>query len=153
MTRLAKSFLLLFFFSLCAAAIIVTHQLRNHVPPPAPHELYSVVNSQLAAFRASDFSSAYRNAASGVQEKFSLSQFENMVRRNYAAVTETHRVEFGTVQVEGASALVQVFFVAQDGGVQGFLYNLVAEEGAWKIEGVAPIPGSRPRQSLSGLHA
>lgn len=152
MTRATKSFLLLFFFSLCAAAIIFTNQLRNRTPVPAPHELYSVVSNQLVAFREADFSRAYRNASSAVQQKFSLPQFENMVRRNYAAMTQTHRVEFGFVRVQGANAFVQVFFIAENGSIQPFLYSLVAEDDTWKIEGVEPIRVSRPGPSLSGLH-
>jgi hypothetical protein len=152
MTRIAKSSLLLFFFSLCATAIFVTHDLRSRTPPPLPRELYSVVSNQLAAFRASDFSRAYRNASSGVQQKFSLSQFENMIRRNYAEMLQSHRVEFGFIQVQGASALVQVFFFGEDGSVQSFLYSLVGEDETWKIEDVEPGRVSRPRQHMTGLH-
>jgi hypothetical protein len=152
MTRTAKSSWLLFFLSLCAAALMITQALRCRTPAPAPRELYSVVNSQLAAFRAADFLRAYRNASSGVQQKFSLPQFENMIRRDYAEMTQKHRVEFGFVQVEGSTALVQVFFFAQDGSVRPFLYNLVAEDDTWKIEGVEPMRVSRPRQVLAGLH-
>jgi uncharacterized protein DUF4864 len=150
MNHIAKSSLLLFFFSLCAAAVVVTHDVDRYIPAPRTHELYSVVNSQLAAFRASDFSRAYRNASSAVQQKFSLAQFENMIRRDYSAMTETHRVEFGFVQVQGATALVPVLFFAGDGSVCAFLYNLVAEDGRWKIEGVETLHLKRARQS--GLH-
>ena len=153
MKRLTKAFLLTFFFSLCAAAVIVTHRLSERVPVPAPRELYSVVNKQLAAFRASDYGRAYRNASSDVQQKFSRQQFESMVRRNYSAMTENHRVEFGLVQTEGATALVQVFFFGEDGSVEAFLYSLVAEDGVWKIEGVEPIQVPRDRQIFPGLHA
>jgi hypothetical protein len=150
MTRIAESSLVVFFFSLCAAAVIVTHNFDRHVPAPHTHELYSVVNSQLAAFRAADFSRAYRNASSAVQQKFSLPQFESMIRRDYSAITETHRVEFGFVQVQGSTALVPVFFFDKAGRAQSFIYSLMAEDGVWKIEGVEPVRVLRPRQV--GLH-
>jgi len=150
MTRAAKSSLLFYLYSLCAAAMIVTHDLRRQTLAPAPHELFLVVNNQLAAFRASDFSRAYRNASSGVQQKFSLRQFENMIRRNYAEMTQLRRVEFGFVQAEGASALVHVFFFPPDGSVRPFLYSLVAEDKTWKIEGVEAMRIFPPRQI--GLH-
>ena len=96
MTHIVKSFLLLFVVSLWAAAIIVTPRFARQTPAPAPRELYSVVNNQLTAFRAADFSRAYRNASTRVQQRFSLPQFERMIRRNYAEMmTETQRVEFG----------------------------------------------------------
>jgi hypothetical protein len=148
MTRIAKSFLLLFFFSLCAAAIIAPHQFVNQRPAPVPRELYSAVSNQLTAFRAADFSRAYRNASSRVQQKFSLSQFEIMIRRNYAEMmTETQRVEFGVVQAKDKSAILQVFFFANDGGARAFLYTFVIEDGVWKIEEVERVPILRSRQA------
>jgi hypothetical protein len=151
MTQIVKSLLLLFFFSLCAAAIIVTPRFARQTRTPAPRELYSVVNNQLTAFRAADFSRAYRNASTRVQQKFSLPQFETMIRRNYAEMMkETQRVEFGVARAQGESAILQVFFFADNGESRAFLYTFVVEDGIWKIEGVEPMPMLRSRQA--GLH-
>lgn len=153
MSRLAKASLLLFFFSLCGAAFVVAHRVEQRRPAPAPHELFAVVNDQLAAFRASDFPSAYRRAATGVQQKFTVPQFETMVRRNYGSMLHAHRVEFGSVEVEGGSAFVQVFFFGGNGVVTGFLYSLTAEGNSWKIESVEELPGYRSSRPLTGSHA
>lgn len=151
MTYIVKSFLLLFFFSLCTAAIIVTPRFGRQTPAAAPRELYSVVNNQLTAFRAADFSRAYRNASTRVQQKFSLPQFESMIRHNYAAMMgKNQRVEFGVLQAQDESAVLQVFFFAEDGQARAFLYSFVVEDGVWKIEGVESIPMLRSRQV--GLH-
>lgn len=152
MNARAKSILLLFFFSLCAAAFIVTNRQRNETPAPSPRELYAVVNQQLSAFRADDFPRAYLINSNSVQQKFSLPQFESMVRHSYASMTVPTRVEFGAFQINGATAHVQVFFFRDD-GAQAFLYELVAEDGTWKIEGVEPIPMPRPRRTLADLRA
>ncbi len=151
MTALFKAALLLFFFSLCGAAFVLTHHLRDHRPAPAPRELFSVVNEQLAAFRASDFRNAYRQASTGVQQKFTLPQFEAMVRQNYGGLASTQRVEFGTVKVQGGTALVQVFFLSATGGIRSFVYSLIAEEGGWKIGGVEELDQPEHRQQLAGL--
>lgn len=149
MTRTIKASLLFFLFLLCASAAVVTHRVRLHVPPPAPHQLFAVVEQQLAAFRAADYSSAYRQAASGVQQKFTVPQYEAMIRRDCAAMTSAQRIEFGFVKVDGAAAVVQVFFSDADGSVRSFLYSLIAEGNSWKINGVQPMrSGSRP----AGLH-
>ena len=79
-------------------------------PRRCPHALFAVVNDQLSAFRAADYASAYSYAANGMQQKFTLPQFERMVRRNYADMAEARRVEFGSVRLDGATATVQVFF-------------------------------------------
>ena len=110
MTRTIKASLLFFFFSLCVSAIVVTHRVRLQMPPPAPHQLFAVVEQQLAAFRVADYSSAYRQAASGVQQKFTAPQYEAMIRREYGDMTSAQRIEFGFVKVNGSAAVVQVFF-------------------------------------------
>lgn len=155
MPRFIKTSLLLFFFSLCGAALWIAHRVEERRPAPAPHELFAVVNDQLAAFRAADFTGAYRHAATGVQQKFTLSQFELMVRHNYGALTGAHRVEFGSVNVQGDSASVQVFFFGSDGAVRSFLYRLIAEGAAWKIDRVREVGTQRTRTTfqLAGTHA
>ena len=151
MSRLLKTTFLIFFFALCGAAIVATYRAQQRTPPPAARELYSIVNRQLAAFRTADFDSAYRHAAAGVQQKFSRSQFELMIRRDFSPMTEAEHVEFGAISVEGGSAMVQVFLTAPDGAVRGFLYSFTAERDGWKIDGVQPL-GSQPVRHLPGLH-
>jgi hypothetical protein len=149
MNRLAKVSLLVFFFALCGAAIVVTH-LSQRAPVPAAKELYSIVNRQLFALRTDDFDSAYRHAASGVQQKFSRAQFELVIRRDFWSMREAQRVEFGTVQVSGGAALVQVFLTTPDGAMRGFLYSFTAEGNSWKIDGVTPL-GPQPLRRPRGL--
>ncbi len=151
MNRLVKTSLLVFFFALCGAAIVATHLSRQRTAAPAAKELYSIVNRQLSALRTDDFDSAYRHAASGVQQKFSRTQFELMIRRDFWSMTEAQRVEFGAVQVAGATALVQVFLTTPDGAMRGFLYSFTAEGNIWKIDGVQPL-GPQPLPRPRGLH-
>lgn len=153
MSRALKASLLLFFLSLCAAAVYVTLRPSRAAKAPAPRELYSVVNDQLAAFRAEDFPGAYRYAASAVQQKFTLQQFEAMIRHDYAQMAYARRVEFGAIDVHGSAAFVQVYLFAADGSGRSFLYSLAAEGGAWKIDGAQEVRVFPPRQSLAGTHA
>lgn len=137
---------------LCASAIFVTERFREHTPVPAPHDLYSVVSNQLAAFRADDFRSAYQYAASGVQQKFTPKQFEAMIRANYPAIARASRVEFGPIQAHDASAVVQVFFFAPGGSVRSVLFSLLAENDSWKIGGVEEVRVPRVPRQLRGTH-
>ena len=145
-----KVLFLLFFFTLCGAAMIATHQSRERVAPPTDRELYSVVNRQLSALRAADFESAYQRAATGVQEKFSRTQFELMIRRDFASMTEAAKVEFGAVEIGGATALVQVFLTTADGTTRVYLYSFSAEGDGWKIDGVQSL-GRQPIHHLPGM--
>jgi hypothetical protein len=123
--------------------------MRLHIPPPAPHELFAVVEKQLAAFRAADYSSAYRQAASGVQQKFTVPQYEAMIRRDYGEISGAQRIEFGFARVSGPTAVVQVFVREANGSVRAFLYSLIAEGDSWKINGVQP---QRSGFRRAGLH-
>jgi Domain of unknown function (DUF4864) len=152
MTRTIKASLLFFFLSLCGAAVFVTDHVRRQVPPPAPHELFAVVEKQLAAFRVADYSSAYRQAASGVQQKFTVPQFETMIRRDYGEMTMAQRIEFGFVKVVGSAAVVQVFFVGESGSARAFLYSLIAEGDSWKINGVQQMNSAPSGHRSIGLH-
>jgi len=131
MNRLVKSSLLLTFFALCGAAMIVTYRKNEHISPPPARELYSIVNNQIAAFRTADFDTAYRHAATGVHQKFSRTEFELMIRRDFSPMTQAEHVEFGAISVAGASAVVQVLLRASDGSVRGFLYSFTAEADGW----------------------
>ena len=153
MTPLAKGSLLTFFFSLCGAAFIVSHHVRKPPPAPVPHALFSVVNNQLTAFRADDYPSAYRYAATGLQQKFTLPQFERMVRRNYAHMAAARRVEFGSVQVDRGSARVHVFVFTDDGSMRTFLYSLTAEGDVWTISDVQEVDRSPRSRGPAGLLA
>lgn len=147
-----KGALLVFFFSLCASAALLTHRVRDRTLPPVPRELYAIVNHQITACRSHDLPGAYRYAASGVQQKFTVPQFAAMMRRNYPELARAQRIEFGEVKVRGGSAIVQVFFFGSDDSVRSFLYSLVAEAGSWKIDGAEEVRAA-PLRRLSGSHA
>ena len=153
MPRPLKVSLLFFFFVLCVAAVLLTRQMQLRAPAPAPHELFSVVEKQLADFRASDYPNAYLNAASGVQQKFTMPQFEAMIRREYPQMTNARRIEFGFVEVKGSTAVVQVFFLGESGIPSSFLYSLIAEGKAWKISGVQQVRSAPSARQFSGTHA
>ena len=153
MTALAKGSLLTFFFSLCGAAFIASHQARERTTVPAPHALFAVVNDQLTAVRAADYAGAYRHAANGLQQKFTPAQFERMVRRNYSHIAEARRVEFGSVFVDRSSATVEVFFFTGGGSARRFVYTLTAEGEAWKISDVEELPDARRSRFPGGSRA
>ena len=103
----------------------------------------------MASYCGADYSSAYRQAASDIQQKFTAPQYEAMIRRDYGDISNAQRIEFGFVKVTGPTAVVQVFFCDANGSVRPFLYSLTAEGNSWKINGVQPMRSeSRP----AGLH-
>ncbi len=153
MTHWTKAAVLCLLLLVCGSGFVITQHLREQVPPPAPHDLFAIVNQQLVAFRASDFQAAYGQAATGVQQRFTLPQFEKMVRQRYPEMVRGHRVEFGIVKAQGATALVQVFLLGVDGTVRSFLYSFIHEEKSWKIDGVEELRAFHAGDRLAGTHA
>jgi hypothetical protein len=135
-----RTFLLLLFLSICAAVPVANylHDLRQENASPA--DLYQVVYTQLNAFRAGDFKLAYSRASLGMQQKFNPAQFEEMIRRDYAGITGAGHIEFGIVKRRGQHALIQVFFIENDGSVLPCIYSLIYEADGWKIDGARMLP-------------
>ncbi len=148
-----KAAVLLFMFLICGAGFVITQRVREQVTAPAPRELFAIVNQQLTAFRTADFQAAYQQAATGVQQRFTVVQFEKMVRQRYPDVVRGSRVEFGQVKVRGSNAIVQVFIVHANGATRSFLYSLTHEENAWRIDDVEELRRGWPGPELSGTHA
>ena len=150
MNRLLKLALLTFLLALCLGAAIATRLAQRPPAAIAEHDLFSVVNQQLADFRAADFSSAYQRAASGMQEQFSPSQFELMIRRDFFSMTRAARVEFGAVRMANRSAEAQVLLTGPDGLTRIYLYRFAIENGHWKISNVRPL-SLQPLTHLPGV--
>jgi hypothetical protein len=115
--------------------------------------LFDVVQQQLVAFRANDFSSAYHRASANFQQHWSLDQFSAMIRNDYARIARAERVEFGPWQRRGRHAVVEVFFVNHDGTVLPCVYSLISEADGWKIDGARWIRGWPQGQRLRGLRS
>src|SRR5262249_13381518 len=151
MNRLIKVGLLIFLVALCVGAAIATHLNQQQPPAPAERDLYALVDRQLADFRVAGFASAYEYGANGMQQKFSRTQFELMIRREFASMTHAARVEFGAIRVAGDTVLMQVFLIGPESEVRGFLYRFKVESARWKIDGLQPL-GPQSVRRLPGLH-
>jgi Domain of unknown function (DUF4864) len=140
MSTRGKLAVMIFFTLVCMAAPVVNYYLQMHREEVTPAELYQVVYNQLNAFRASDFTRAYSHASNGIRQKFNMAQFEAMIRQDYSGITEAGRIEFGIVRHRDQHALIQVFFIGRDGGVQPCIYSLIYEGESWKIDGARMLP-------------
>ena len=121
-----------------------------------PRELYAAVSAHLDACRAENYPLAYQAAASRVQGRLSVSQFERKLRADYGPVRRVDHVEFGPVRVSGGEAdraELDVYFVLNPRGeVIVRRYELRREDGDWKVDRSDPVAGlgSGARVRLSG---
>jgi hypothetical protein len=141
-------------FSFASTLALYEYSTRPRPERSAPQELYSVVQQHLAACRSADFLRAYHQAASAVQERVTLVEFERKLRRNYFSVAAAQHVEYGAVRHprdEAERALVDVYFISHSGEASGWTFTLLYEDGDWKVDHGEPIPGWPTGERLSGL--
>lgn len=104
--------------------------------------LIEVVQSQLAAFRAGNFTKAYSYASADIQKQMQPAAFEQMVRDSYPVIAQSKSAKFGAVLDNGVQAVVHVSLVGTRQAT--FAYLMTREGRAWKISGV--IEGKPPER-------
>ena len=117
------------------------------------------VLDQLDAFRRDDWAAAYTYASSAIQSRFGLEAFRQMVTSGYAEIARSLRATVSHVEmIDADHGFVQVRVDGQNGQSVDALYELVDEQGSWRIEGVltkpvdgdtAELPGSIARRALA----
>lgn len=111
-------------------------------------EMTRTVLDQLAAFRRDDWPAAYAYAASSIQAQFPLEAFRQMVTGGYAPLAHSARATVSRVDVvDAAHGLVEVRIEGASGETVDALYELVDEQGQWRVNGVLtrPVEGATAR--------
>jgi hypothetical protein len=99
-----------------------------------------------------DYIAGYRYAA-GEPSEDDLRQIEAAVLLNDIVKPGSVRVEFGSVRLNGKSALVPVLYFSRDARVLRLLYRLVFEKQSWKIVSVERVGIVRRPHLLRDLRA
>jgi hypothetical protein len=102
------------------------------------------VLDQLAAFRRGDWAAAYAFASSAIQAQFAPEAFRAMVTHGYAPIARSAAATVGRVEaLDAQHGLVEVRVEGESGETIDALYELVEEQGAWRINGVLTRPVER----------
>ena len=153
MTKRGKVTLLLFVFCVCTTAVLVHFRARLQPDPFHPSELFEAIQSQLAAVRSDNVSSAYRQASSTFQQQWSLDEYSSMTRTEYARMRQATRIEFGAWQQRGRHAMVEVFFVNPEGNVSPCIFTLIHEAELWKVDGARWIKDWPVGRRIRGIRS
>ena len=102
------------------------------------------VLDQLDAFRRDDWNAAYGYASSAIQAQFDPEAFREMVTRGYAPISRSATARVRHVEaLDAHRGLVEMRVEGHDGETIDALYELVEEQGAWRVNGVITRPVTR----------
>ena len=128
-------------------------------PAQAPEDTRAaveVVMRQLEAFRRDDFDTAYTFASQEIRQVWDRQGFETMVRQGYPEIA---RSTYAFIAHARRADSGHLYLAVKIGGANGntieALYEMVWENGLWRINGVVTKPetGERvsvPRDGLRG---
>ena len=111
---------------------------------PAPKEAMEPPMKQLEAFRRGDFDTAYTFASAEIKEQFDREAFEQMVKGGYPEIARsTSATVAQSILAPDGTVYVTLKIRGSNGKSIEALYELVLQNGQWKINGVRsrPDPG------------
>ena len=147
-----KSYLLMSFFVVSAAAAVATHAWRQREEAQFdPKPLYGVIFQQFEACRSDDFDRAYGQASRRVQEHFTLVQYVSKIRTEYGRILQPQMLYFGSTSLENHRAMVEVYFLSAHSQVTPALFTMTQENGVWRIENFEVFETWPPGRRLAGF--
>ena len=100
-----------------------------------------IVMQQLEAFRRNDFSAAYTFASVTIRAMFDPAHFEQMVRGGYPEIAHSASATIaGSRRGDAGEIYLLVRIVGDNGRAIQAVYELVSENGGWRINSVVTRP-------------
>ena len=108
-------------------------------------EIEANISAQIQAFKADDFATAFTFASPNIQRMFGdPDNFGVMVRRGYPMVWRPAEVRFLELREVAGTLWQKVMITDGDGRVHLLDYQMIQQEGRWKINGVQLLGNSDP---------
>jgi hypothetical protein len=105
-----------------------------------------VVLQQLDAFRRNDFDTAFTFASASIHAQFDRAGFEQMVRGGYPEIARSvSAVIDGSKRGDAGEVYVFLTIRGENGNAVEAVYELVNEEGSWRVNGVVTRPDTSER--------
>ena len=108
----------------------------------AEQAIRGVIDSQLDAFAADDFATAFGFASDPLQRFFvSPENFRQMVENGYQMVIRPRDVRYGSAEPEGGYVWQKVFITDSSGALYTLRYQMIPTSEGPRINAVEIIPG------------
>ncbi|WP_299663028.1 DUF4864 domain-containing protein [uncultured Ruegeria sp.] len=108
-------------------------------------EIEANISAQIQAFKADDFATAFTFASPNIQRLFGdPNNFGAMVRNGYPMVWRPSDVRFLELREIAGNLWQKVMITDADGRVHLLDYQMIQQEGRWKINGVQLLGNSDP---------
>ena len=108
-------------------------------------EIEANISAQIQAFKVDDFATAFTFASPNIQRLFGdPDNFGVMVRRGYPMVWRPAEVRFLELREISGALWQKVMITDGDGRVHLLDYQMIQQEGRWKINGVQLLGNSDP---------
>ncbi len=121
------------------AAMAATPALAN------PDAIRNTIQSQIDAFLADDFSTAFSYASPTIQTLFgSAENFGAMVRGGYPMVWRPEDVRYLDLREENGFLWQNILITDGDGQRHILEYQMIQQENGWKINGVRYVRATSP---------
>lgn len=127
-----------------AAAMLLAGMAALAQPDQDAKAAAQPVMQQLEAFRRDDYDTAYTFASEEIKTRFDRQAFERMVKTGYPEIARsTYAVVSGTRVAPDGHVYLTVKVRGANGASVEAVYDMVWENGGWRINGVAakPDPG------------
>lgn len=119
------------------AALFATSVGTQTLAQSEDQDIRSVINSQLSAFQADDFGTAFTFASPMIQSMFGTPErFGMMVREGYPMVWRPGKVEFAGLAERGGRKVQTVMVTDQAGRLHLLDYEMIETSDGWQINGV-----------------
>jgi hypothetical protein len=116
-------------------AVVLT--ILAALPLRAQDTIEGVIRSQIEAFLADDFATAFTFASPVIQGMFgNPDNFGAMVRRGYPMVHRPAEVTFDALEERGGRTYQRVILRDAQGAYHAAEYEMVQGQAGWKINGV-----------------
>lgn len=136
---MSRLFALVFALGLLAVPVLAQEVGPDIVPDIrlADPEIEAVIGSQIDAFEADDFATAFTFASPTIQRLFgSADTFGLMVRRGYPMVWRPGEVRFLELEAVNGGLRQRVEIIDMQGVRHHLGYSMIRGETGWKINGV-----------------